>query len=79
MDCYPVMWDWNISASASIERSSLNGLYALIMELPMDCKKKKKRRKKETNMGKKIEIWVDMVLNVYLPSLNIVNLWLYLH
>ncbi len=30
-------------------------------------------------MGKKIEIWVDMVLNVYLPSLNIVNLWLYLH
>ncbi len=72
------MWDWNISASASIERSSLNGLYALIMELPMDCKKKRKG-KKETNMEKKIEIWVDMVLNVYLPSLNIVNLWLYLH
>ncbi len=78
MDCYPVMWDWNISASASIERSSLNGMYALIMELPMDCKTKKEEKKKRT-WEKKIEIWVDMVLNVYLPSLNIVNLWLYLH
>ncbi len=42
----------------------------------MDCKKKEEKRNEH---GKKIEIWVDMVLNVYLPSLNIVNLWLYLH
>ncbi|ROL46727.1 H(+)/Cl(-) exchange transporter 3 [Anabarilius grahami] len=34
---YPIAWGWEMLASASVEQSCLNGLYALAMELPMDC------------------------------------------
>lgn len=53
---YPITGGWNILESAS--KGCLNGLHALTIGLPIRTVEKKKG------------IWVDIVLNVFLPYKN---------